>query len=233
MRKRIICWLFLCTISFLFLACQSEKQQLKQVFSDAAEAAIDSEDPNSTFLDAVVAAVHKNPKLGALFEDGSYESLLTDEYAASLPDLSRIVPIAASWERQKEDNYYRYPVSCEDEQLWSTLKSGEPEYVLTIPAYVSEDVTDEELMLLLMSCPEQFAWSEISSVSPVAYVAMNAETSAAWKRIYDADAINVYAEKNGLMPESARTYEFPGCEGRALENIQKNFSSYLRDQKKQ
>ena len=44
-------------------------------------------------------------------------------------------------------------ISCDD-SAWSTLKSGEPEYVMTIPKYVVEDVTDEELMLLLMSCPE-------------------------------------------------------------------------------
>ena len=226
--KRVRCIGKVLLLTVLLASCKSSSKQLQDIFKDAA-GNVTAENVETGFLDEVVTAVHENQKLIPLFEDGSYESCLPTGYAEleMLPDLTRIVPIAASWERG-EDGCYRYPISCDD-SAWSTLKSGEPEYVMTIPKYVVEDVTDEELMLLLMSCPEQFAWSETSSVSPAAYVELEAETSAAWKRVYEADAILTYAEKQGLTYETAQTYAFPGCEGRALANIQKNFSAYLRD----
>lgn len=218
------------SLALLFLillaACQSREGQLRQIFETAIQEDA-SEDAEKGFLDAIVTKVHENQKLLPLFEDGQYRDCLPAGISEKVPDLSRIVPIAASWERG-EDGYYRYPISCDD-AAWSKLKSGEAEYLLTIPAYVREDLSEEELMLLLMSCPEQFAWSEISSVSAREYVKMAAETSAAWKEIYDADAINRYAKEQDLTAESARNYDFPGCEGRALTNIQKNFSAYLRD----
>lgn len=228
MRKKVMGYFLILAGILLLASCKSSSKQLQDIFKNAARN-VTAESVETGFLDEVVTAVHENQKLNSLFEDGSYESCLPTGYAEleMLPDLTRIVPIAASWERG-EDGYYRYPISC-DGSTWSTLKSGEPEYVMTIPEYVLKDVTDEELMLLLMSCPEQFAWSETSSVSPAAYVEMEAEASVAWKRVYEADAILTYAEKQSLTHETAQTYEFPGCEGRALANIQKNFSAYLRD----